>query len=466
MANTDFDVIVIGGGPAGENAADRAARNGLSVAIVERELLGGECSYWACMPSKALLRPGEVLNTARRTPGAAGAVTGEIDVAAALERRDALAANWDDAGQVAWAEGAGLTVIRGHARLDGPKRVVVEDSGGLETIYEVAKAVVIATGTGAVHPPIAGLAEVAPWDNRDITTSKEIPRRLVVLGGGVVGVEMAQAFATLGSDEVTIIEMMDHLLPHEEPFVGVELEASFERMGVRTLTGVRMTGARRDGDGPVIAELEGGATVEGDEILVAVGRHPHTHRVGLDTVGLTPGQYIEVDDSMRAIAVDGDWLYAVGDVNGRALLTHTGKYQARIAGDHIAGAEAHTEAIGDRIAIPRVVFTDPNVAAVGVTEAQARAKGIEVTTVRYDIGHTAAAAARGRGYRGTCQLVIDENRRVIVGATFVGPEAGELLHAATIAIVGEVTLDTLWHAIPAFPTLSEVWLRLLETYGL
>jgi len=466
MANQDFDVIVIGGGPAGENAADRAARSGLNVAIVERELLGGECSYWACMPSKALLRPGEVVATAQRTPGAAAAVTGEIDVAAALERRNALAANWDDAGQVEWAEGAGLTVIRGHARLAGARRVDVSGRDGSMQPYEAAKAVVIATGTGAVHPPIAGLAEVAPWDNRDITAAKEIPRRLIVLGGGVVGVEMAQAFATLGSEEVTIIEMTDHLLPREEPFVGAELAASFERIGIRTLTGVRMTGARRDGDGPIIAELEGGTTIEGDEILVAVGRHPHTHNVGLETVGLTPGEYIEVDDSMRAVGVDGGWLYAVGDVNGRALLTHTGKYQARIAGDHIAGADVHTEAYGDRVAVPRVVFTNPNVAAVGLTEARARSTGVNVTTVQYDIGHTAAAAARGRGYRGTCQLVIDEDRRIIVGATFVGPEAGELLHAATIAIVGEVTLDTLWHAIPAFPTLSEVWLRLLETYGM
>lgn len=467
MVNTTFDVIVIGGGPAGENAADRAARTGLNVAIVERELLGGECSYWACMPSKALLRPGEVLNTVRRTPGASGAVTGVVDVEAALERRNALSANWDDAGQVSWAEGAGLTVLRGHGRLEGARRVVVTADDNTTETYEVSTAVIIATGTTAAKPPIAGLADVGPWDNRDITTAKQIPRRLIVLGGGVVGVEMAQAFATLGAEEVTVIEAMDHLLPREEPFVGAELAASFERAGIKVICGARMTGARRDGpDGPVTAELEGGATIEGDEILVAVGRTPLTGDLGLETVALTPGQYIEVDDSMRAVGVDGDWLYAVGDVNGRALLTHTGKYQARVAGDHIAGAEAHTTAYGDRIAIPRVVFTDPNVGAVGLTEAQARAKGINVTTVRYDIGHVAAAAARGRGYKGTCQLVIDDDRRTIVGATFVGPETGELIHAATIAIVGGVTLDQLWHAIPAFPTLSEVWLRLLEAYGL
>jgi dihydrolipoamide dehydrogenase len=282
-----------------------------------------------------------------------------------------------------------------------------------------------------------------------------------------VGVEMAQAFKSLGSAEVTVIESMDHLLPREEPFVGAELAQSFERMGISVVAGARMIGARREGeDGPVTAELEGGGTAVGDEILVAVGRRPLTTDVGLDAVGLEPGSYVEVDDSMRVIGVPRDWLYAVGDVNGRALLTHTGKYQARIAGDHIAGRSANTVAYGDKVAIPRVIFTDPNVAAVGLTEAQARAKGLQIRSVEYNIGHVAAAAARGRGYRGTCRLVIDDDRRVIVGATFVGPEAGELLHAATIAIVAEVTLDQLWHAIPAFPTLSEVWLRLLEEYGL
>lgn len=466
MVNRDYDVLVLGGGPAGENAGDRAARTGLRVAIIERELLGGECSYWACMPSKALLRPGEVLATALRTPGVAAAVTGEIDVAAALERRNALASHWDDAGQVEWAEGAGLEVIRGHGRLAGERRVVVTAADGTETEYEAAKAVVVATGTAAAMPPIAGLAEVAPWDNRDITTAEEIPGRLVVLGGGVVGVEMAQAFAALGS-EVTIVEMMDHLLPREEPFAGAELQRAFERMGIRVLTGVKMIGARRAGtDGPVTAELEGGGSIEGDEILVAVGRRPLTDDIGLETVGLTPGQYIEVDDGMGAVGVDGDWLYVVGDANGRALLTHTGKYQARVAGDRIAGREANIVAYGDRVAVPRVVFTHPNIAATGLTERQARARGLTVRTVQHDIGRVAGAPTRGKGYRGTCQIVVDEERRVIVGATFVGPETGELIHAATIAIVGEVTLDRLWHAIPSFPTLSEVWLRLLEAYGL
>jgi dihydrolipoamide dehydrogenase len=466
MIDDSYDVLVIGGGPAGENAADRAARTGLKVGLVERDLLGGECSYWACMPSKALLRPGEVLATARRTPGVAPAVTGELDVDEALARRDALASHWDDAGQVKWAEGAGLDVVRGHGRLDGERRVTVTDAQGGVTSYHVGKAVVIATGTGSAQPPIAGLAAVEPWDNRHVTSAKEVPRRLLVLGGGVVGVEMAQAFATLGAEQVTIIEAMDRLLSREEPFAGEELARAFGRLGIDVHTGAEMIAVHRDAAGEVTARLAGGATLHGDEILVAVGRRPLTDDVGLESVGLTPGDYLDVNDHMQVKGVEGGWLYAVGDVNARALLTHTGKYQARIAGDHIAGRTVNVRAFGDRVAVPRVVFTSPNVAAVGLTEAQARAQGITVRAVRYDIGHVAAAPTKGRGYRGTCQLVIDDDRRVIVGATFVGPETGEMLHAATVAIVGEVGLDRLWHAIPSFPTLSEVWLRLLEAYGL
>ncbi len=467
MPNTTYDVIVIGAGPAGENAADLAGRGGLEVAIVERELVGGECSYYACMPSKALLRPGEAVRAAHRAPGAAEAVSGEIDVEAALRRRDALAANWNDRGQVSWLEKAGVDLIRGHGRLAGPKRVEVEGPDGERTLYEVSTAVVIATGSGAAMPPIPGLESVGAWDNRHVTTAKEVPRRLLVLGGGVVGVEMAQAWKTLGSEEVTVVEMMPALLPREEPFAGQELRQALERIGVAVFTGTTLTRVERLGPGgPVIATLssEGGGdfTVEADEILVAVGRRALTTDLGLDTVGLEPGRWIDVDDRMLATGVDGEWLYVVGDANGRSLLTHTGKYQARIAGARIAGID--TTAWSDVTAVPRVVFTDPHIAAVGLTEAEAREQGIEVRTVSYNIGHVAGSSALGRGIRGTCHLVIDAERRVIVGATFVGPGAGELLHAATIAIVGEVTLDRLWHATPAFPTMSEVWLRFLEAY--
>jgi pyruvate/2-oxoglutarate dehydrogenase complex dihydrolipoamide dehydrogenase (E3) component len=464
MTSQQFDVIVLGAGPAGENAADVAVRHGLSAAIVERELVGGECSYWACMPSKALLRPGDIQDAAGRAPGFVG---GEIDVDKALKRRDALAAHWDDSGQVSWLEGAGVILLRGHGRLAGERVVEVEGEDGSIDRFEATKAVILATGTSASMPPIEGLAEAGVWDSRDVTSSKEVPPRLLIIGGGAVGVEMAQAWKPLGSEEVTILQLDERLLQPEEPFVGAELQKAFERLGIRVYTGANTRRiARPAADGPATAEvvLADGATVsiEADEILVATGRRPNTADIGLSTVGLEDGAYVEVDDHLQATAVPGGWLYAVGDVNGRSLLTHTGKYQARIAGAHAAGVA--TAAWGDRTATPRVVFTSPQIAAVGMTESTARDAGVNVRVVTYDIGDTAGAATLGRGYRGTCALVVDADRQVLVGATFVGPTAGELLHAATVAIVGEVTLDTLWHAVPSFPTLSEVWLRLLEAY--
>lgn len=464
---TAYDVLVIGGGPAGENAADIAARGGLEVALVEHELLGGECTYWACMPSKALLRPGEALDALRRTPGARESGIGEIDVNEALARRDALASHWDDSGQVSWLESAGVDLIRGHGRLDGERRVAVTRPDGSTEVFEAGRAVVVATGSAAARPPIDGLDETAIWDSRDVTTAKQVPRRLLVIGGGVVGTEMAQAWKWLGAEEVTVVELFDHLLSREEKFAGEELESSLTRMGITVHTSASTQSVHRQGtDGPAIAEVEladgSVTTIEADEVLVATGRRPNTGNLGLESVGLEPGEPLEVDEHLQAKGVSGGWLYAVGDVNGRSLLTHAGKYQARIAGAHIAGLD--TTAWGDVKAATRVAFTSPEVAAVGLTEAQAEDAGIQVRTVAHDIGHTAGAAVLGRGYRGTCKLVIDADREVIVGATFVGPRVGELIHAATIAITGEVPLATLWHAVPAFPTLSEVWLRLLEAY--
>lgn len=465
--DTTYDVLVIGGGPAGENAADLAARGGQRVGLIEHDLLGGECTYWACMPSKALLRPGEALESLRRVPGASEAVVGNLDVEAALERRDALAAHWDDSSQATWLEGVGVDLIRGHGRIAGERQVSVTSDDGSVAFYEVHQAVVVATGSSAAFPPIHGLREAGIWDSRDVTTTKDIPRRLLVIGGGVVGVEMAQAMKWLGSEEVTIVELFDHILSREERFAGDELEAALVRMGITVHTSASTRSVRRgEPDGPATAQVDlaDGTTIEieADEILVATGRRPNTADLGLDSVGLDPGAQIAVDDHLRATAIPSGWLYAVGDVNGRSLLTHTGKYQARIAGAHIAGLD--TAAWGDRTAMPRVVFTSPEVAAVGFTEVQAIEKGIDVRTVEYDIGRVAGASVLGRGYRGICRLVVDASREVIVGATFVGPRVGELLHAATIAIVAEVPLETLWHAIPAFPTLSEVWLRLLEKY--
>lgn len=459
------DVVVIGAGPAGENAAGRCAEGGLRVAIVEDELVGGECSYWGCMPRKALLRPGQVLATVGRTPGLESAVTGGIDVGAALARRDELAGHWDDEGQLPWLDERGVELVRGRGRLAGDRLVAVTAPDGSTRVLRARRAVVVAPGSSGVLPPVPGLAEAAPWGNREVTALTQVPRRLLVLGGGAIGAEMAQAIRRLGADEVTIVEAAPRLLANEEPFAGDELGAALAAEGIDLVLGRPADGVHRPGPGgPVTVTLADGWAREADELLVAAGRRPATADLGLNVVGLEPGKAIEVDDRLRATGVPEGWLYAVGDANGRALLTHMGKYQARVAADVILGRDT-PGAFADHHAVPRVVFTDPQVAAVGRTEAAARADGIDVRTVRHPTGGVAGAAVQGRPQPGTSQLVLDDARGVVVGATFVGHEVQELLHAATIAIVGEVPLDRLVHAVPAFPTVSEVWLRLLEADG-
>ena len=456
-----FDVIVIGGGAVGENAADYATRAGLSAAIVEAELLGGECSYWACMPSKALLRTGHAVAALRRLPG----TTAEFDPAAVLKRRDVFTHSYDDSSQVTWADGAGITLLRGRARITGERTL---DVAG-ETVT-ARYAVVVCTGSTPVRPPVPGIDTVRTWTSRDATSAKDIPPRLGVLGGGVVGCELAQAFRRLGS-EVVLVQHGARLLPSMEPFAGERVAAALREEGVDLRLDANLDSVAPDGDG--IALRIGSSTVTVDELLVATGRRPNTADVGIDAVGLTPGDTLAVDDSGLVEGVDGGWLYAAGDVTGRAPLTHQGKYAARIVGAAVAARAAgrpvehvpwsEYSATADHVAVPQVVFTDPEVASVGRTEAQAHAAGIDVRVVDVPIA-VGGSALQADGYDGAARMIVDEGRGVLLGVTFVGQDVSEMVHAATVAVVGEVPMHRLWHAVPAYPTISEVWLRLLEAY--
>jgi pyruvate/2-oxoglutarate dehydrogenase complex dihydrolipoamide dehydrogenase (E3) component len=470
-----YDVIVIGAGPIGQTAADRARAAGLSVAAVERELVGGECSYWACIPSKAMLRPVVAVADARRAAGASQAVTGPVDAPAVFARRDGYVTGWDDEEQANSLKTLGVELIRGHGRLDGPRRVAVRTPGGETVTLTASQAVAVCTGSRPALPELPSLDQVRPWTNREATDSHTVPGRLAIVGGGGVGVEMASAWAGLGAS-VTLLAQADGLLPRMEPFAGELIARSFTDAGIDVRIGVTVTGARRpEGTGPVTLTLEGGGELEADEVLFATGRWPNTGDIGLETVGLEPGSWLDVDDTCRVLTLEDGWLYALGDVNRHALLTHQGKYQARIAGAAIAaraaGQPLDTAPWGmhavtaDYHAVPQVFFCDPPAGAVGLTADQAERAGRRIRIVDIDLGEKVIGASLyADGYAGRARMVVDEDRGCLIGVTFVGPGVEELLYSATIAVAGQVPLARLWHAVPCFPSISEAWLRLLEAY--
>lgn len=472
-----YDVIVIGSGPSGREASAELAKNRFSVALIEAELVGGDCAYWACVPSKALLRPPEALNEAKHIEGAAEAVgSNPVDINSVFARRDKSVDNWDDTNMQRALEKQGIRVIHAYGELAGEKRVIVKPTAkgekGSPYTLTARHAVVLSTGSSTWFPETAGLVDSNPWNSRDVTGAHEAPSSLAILGMGPVACEMATAMSSLGTREITIIGRDDRLLSRYEPFVGERLAEAFLKRGIKVLTNrdVRKVSRVKNRPRPFEIWLDDGSRVTTDQLLVAAGRQPNSNTLGLESVGLRSGQWLDVDDTFLVKGVEGGWLYAIGDLNRRALLTHVGKYQGRICAAAIASrAEAPDESVGlvaksDHDAVPQVVFTDPEVAAVGLTEKQARDRELDISVVDCEMDGIPGAGLHTDGYSGHARIIVDEKNGVMIGATFIGPQVGDLIHAATVAIVGQVPMERLWHAIPCFPTVNEVWLDLLENY--
>ena len=477
----NYDVVVIGSGPSGREVSLHSAKNGFSVALIESKLVGGDCAYYACIPSKALLRPPEALEEARQVEGARQAVAGNLGIESVFSRRDTFVDHWDDATLTNMVEEGGAYILRGHGRLDGRKRVTVTSADGVSISLIARHAVVLSTGSSPAIPNVPGLTEAKPWTSRDATSAKKVPQRLAIMGDGPVACEMADAWSALGA-KITILSRHERILDRYEPFVGEQLSAAFAKRGISIRTKVNVTRVNRSGtNAPIEIQLDDGTTVDTDQLLVAVGRKPNTRDIGLETVGLKPQQWLDVDDTCLVrggLEGENDWLYAVGDINHRALLTHVGKYQGRACAKAILARAKGTSIDDDQSAewsqsvakadhdmIPQVIFTDPQVASVGLTERDAKGLGLNTRSVDSDIGMLPGAQLKEEGYVGHARLVIDEDNQVIVGATFLGPEVSDLMHSATVAIVGRVPINRLWHAVPSFPTVTEVWTQLLENYG-
>ena len=445
------DVVVIGMGPGGEAVAGRLAEAGLDVVGIDRELLGGECPYWGCVPSKMMIRAANLLAEARRVPGMAGRTTVEPDWAPVARRiRDEATDDWDDRAAVERFEGKGGRFVRGEGRIVAPGRVAVGDR-----VIEARRAIVVGTGTRAAIPPIPGLDQVDHWTNREAIEATELPPSLLVLGGGAIGVELAQVFARFGVT-VTVVEALDRLVAIEEPEAGDLLRQVFERDGITVHTGVKAVEVRKDDAGAgagegVAVELDDGTTLTGARILVATGRRTDLAAAGLGAVGVDEsGRWVPVDDHLRVEGAEGaEGVWAVGDVTGKGAFTHVAIYQAGIAAADILGEDGPP---ADYRALPRVTFTDPEVGATGLTEAQAREQGIDVGVGRSNLPDSSRGWIHGVGNEGFVKLVEDRGRGVLVGATSAGPTGGEVLGLLTLAVHAQVPTGTLRHMIYAYPT--------------